>query len=62
MRGNHLSDIDYIVVEETDGIEGDDSEARLPIINNHHPRPEIVMNAVGGTAVVKTGNPDRIEH
>ena len=57
----HFAHIDDVIVHKADGIEGDDGDARLAVVDDHGACPEVVMYAGCRTAFVKTGDPYRIK-
>ncbi len=48
-------------MHKPDDIKNYNGQAGFAIINNHRPRPDVIMHPIGGFIVAEPGNPHRVE-
>ncbi|OPZ69609.1 MAG: hypothetical protein BWY83_01921 [bacterium ADurb.Bin478] len=57
----HGANVDHIVMKKTDGIEGDQGNADMAVLQHHSAGPKVIVYGPGRPVVVKPGQPEGVE-
>jgi len=49
---------DHVIMKESDGVQGDDGDSSVAVVDHACHRPKVVMDGGGGAVLAEAGQPD----